>query len=156
MRAYGKYTHHLMRLLKCWPNCMVLCFSPSFKCEQISFLSTMTRSYHFYYAATRLEKYINLQYKYQLCIQQDSMFFSFLHWLCVVGITTKVQFSLIDCSFMSQEVLNFHPHAKMNFFDLPFSFILAIVFHASQDKNNGFYNLPPRSDLITSSNWWTF
>lgn len=82
---------YLMRLLKCWPNCVVLCFSPFFKCEQISFVNRKIRSYHLCYAVTRLEKYISLQYKYELHSQQDSMFFSFLHWLHVVGITTNVQ-----------------------------------------------------------------
>lgn len=93
-------------------NCMVLCFSPFFKCEQIRFINTVTRSYHLCYAIIRLEKYINLQYKYQLHIQQDSMFFSFLHWLHGVGITTQVQFSQIYCSSVSQKVQILHPHTQ--------------------------------------------
>lgn len=54
---------------------------------------------------------------------------------------------------MSQEDQNFHPHAKINFFDLPLLVIFDIVVHASQDKNNGFLQLSTQKwfrDVIQS------
>lgn len=63
---------------------------------------------------------------------------------------------------MSQEDQKFHPHAKLNFFDLPLLVIFDIVAHASQDKNNGFLQLSTQKwfrgscDPITSPNGWTF
>lgn len=121
-------------------NCMVLCFSPFFKCEQIRFVNTMTRSYHLCYAITRLEKYINLQYKYQLHIQC-----SFLSFTDSMGLESQHKYNSVRFTVpLCPRKPRFFTHTHRNKFLWPSLFS---HFCLAKVKIMDFYNSPPITDL---------
>lgn len=140
-----------MRLLNGWPNCIVLFLSIfSMWTNQFKKKNTMIHSYHLCYAVIRLKNCINLQYKYQLHIQQDSMFFSFLHWLRVVGITAKAQKHnsakwIVPLCLRKTNIVSYTE--KLISLIFLFQSFLPLWFMVAKIKIMDFYKFPPRSDL---------